>query len=293
MLFNSTFAIIGGDMRQTYLSKFLAADGYEVLTYGLERGLELTPGVRQCRILREAVETAGCIVLPLPFSNNNGTVNAPYSKVEIPLEEIWGAAKPDQMILGGKFSNEAIKKAGEYGVKLIDYYLREELEVLNTIATAEGAIQIAMEETAITLHGAKCLVLGFGRVAKTLCKDLKGLGADITASAREYSALAWMKTYGYNGFHISRLAQEAGEFDIVFNTIPALILNETVLKKLKEDCLVIDLASKPGGVDFGTAGQLGVKAIWALSLPGKVAPITSGAIIKDTIVNIVIEEGSK
>ena len=52
---------------------------------------------------------------------------------------------------------------------------------------------------------------------------------------------------------------------------------------------MIDLASKPGGIDFDAARELGVNTIWALSLPGKVAPISAGQIICDTIHNILTE----
>ena len=62
------------------------------------------------------------------------------------------------------------------------------------------------------------------------------------------------------------------------------------LAALKERALVIDLASRPGGVDMDAAAALGVRVIWALSLPGKVAPVTSGRYIKDTIYHIM--EGS-
>jgi len=47
----------------------------------------------------------------------------------------------------------------------------------------------------------------------------------------------------------------------------------------------------PTGVDFEVAQSLGINVIWALSLPGKVAPVTSGKIIKDTIINILTEMG--
>ena len=62
-----------------------------------------------------------------------------------------------------------------------------------------------------------------------------------------------------------------------------------VLKRIKKDTLIIDLASRPGGVDFSAAKELGLRVIWALSLPGKIAPVTSGAIIKDTVMNIIKE----
>ena len=61
------------------------------------------------------------------------------------------------------------------------------------------------------------------------------------------------------------------------------------LAALKEGALVIDLASRPGGVDPNAAAALGVRVIWALSLPGKVAPVTSGRYIKDTVYHIMEE----
>ena len=83
----------------------------------------------------------------------------------------------------------------------------------------------------------------------------------------------------------------AGCAALVVNTVPVRVLREAELADLKPGCLVIDLASKPGGVDFDAAARLGVKAFWALSLPGKVAPVTAGKSIKTTIYNILTELG--
>ena len=44
-------------------------------------------------------------------------------------------------------------------------------------------------------------------------------------------------------------------------------------------------------MDLGAAGELGLTVIWALSLPGKVAPVTAGAAIRDTIYNMLREIG--
>ena len=52
---------------------------------------------------------------------------------------------------------------------------------------------------------------------------------------------------------------------------------------------ILDLASKPGGVDLRAAGELGLTVIWALSLPGKVAPVTAGGAIRSTIYNMLHE----
>ena len=47
--------------------------------------------------------------------------------------------------------------------------------------------------------------------------------------------------------------------------------------------------SNPGGVDRRAARSLGIKLIWALSLPGKVAPMTSAEFIKETLYHILKE----
>ncbi len=152
-------------------------------------------------------------------------------------------------------------------------------------------MEILMQELPTTLFGTKCLLTGFGRISKVMAKYLTALGVSVTVAARRYSDLAWARVYGCEGIHISRIAEYAGNFDTIVNTVPVKLLGHGVLSKLQSHCLVLDLASKPGGVDFELAKQLGVKVIWALSLPGKVAPVTSGEIICDTIQNILAERG--
>lgn len=286
-----SFSVIGGDLRQVHLAGLLASEGYNVYATGFDRDVEVSKDVIRLRSAEEAVHKSECVVLPLPYSIDGVTVNAPFARTPIPVDEVVGAAGKGTIVVGGKLGDAVTEQAKSLGIKLVDYYKREELEVLNTIPTAEGAIQIAMEELPITIHGANCLVTGFGRVAKTLCDRLNALGANVTACARKYADLAWIKTLGYNALSIPALEHSVSHFDVVFNTIPFVVLTEKVLSNLKKDCLVIDLASKPGGVDFEIAGRIGIKTVWALSLPGKVAPLTAGAIIKDTILNIISEEG--
>ena len=161
--------------------------------------------------------------------------------------------------------------------------------ILNCIPTVEGAIQIAMEETARTIHNSKCMVLGYGRIGKLLSKALSSLGADVTVTARRADDLAWIEANGYNCLKTSEIKSQINNQNIIFNTIPTTILTKDVLEKIADDALIIDLASKPGGIDFDTASQLKKRVIWALSLPGKVAPITAGEIIGSTILNLIKE----
>ena len=174
---------------------------------------------------------------------------------------------------------------------LADYFAREELAVANAVPSSEGAIQIAMEELPITLHGARALVIGYGRLGKVLARQLRGLGVRVSVAARKYADLAWIRAEGLEAERSDQLSGWLCGYDLVVNTVPAPILGREELTQLKPGCLVIDLASKPGGVDFDAAAQLGVKAVWALSLPGKVAPVTAGLAIRDAIYNILTELG--
>ena len=191
--------------------------------------------------------------------------------------------------IAGSIKQEFYKFLEGKKIKIIDLLNREELTVLNTISTAEGAIQIAMEETTRTIHDSNIMVMGYGRVGKILANMLKGIGANVYCEARKNVDLAWIKAYGHKPVHLNEIEKVLGKMDIIINTIPHVILDEQKLEKIDKDCLIIDLASNPGGVDRTVAKKHGLKTIWAISLPGKVAPLTSAEFIKDTIYNIFKE----
>lgn len=281
--------VIGGDLRQAKLAELLLADGHTVHTYGLENMPE--PGEVPIEESLRGAEHSHCVVLPLPVCGEEGVLNAPLSGKRHLLAGILDRLSPGQVICAGLVSPYAASLAEQRGLTIRDYFAREELAVANAIPTAEGAVQIAMEELPVTIHGARILVIGYGRVGKLLAHRFSVLGARVTVAARKYEDLAWAKAYGYATEHTGELDGWLCSYDLVVNTVPAQVLGEARLTDLQKGALVIDLASRPGGVDFEAAARLGVKAIWALSLPGKVAPVTSGKNIRDTIYNILKELG--
>lgn len=282
------FLIIGGDLRQTYLAEILAQKA-TVYTLGLDKNVT-GKNLIVLNVIDDIPAPVDYIVLPLPVTNDGVNINMPFHSEKISLYSLIPYLKHNAVVFGGKVGKESSIFTYK-GFEVIDYLEREELSVLNSVPTSEGAIQIAMEELPTTIYGQKVLITGYGRISKVMVKALIGLGAKVYVTARKYSDLAWIKINGCEAIHISQIEEYLPEFDLVFNTVPAVILDEKKLRLLKENCLVIDLASKPGGVDFETAKQLGIKTIWALSLPGKVAPVTSGEIIAGTILNILSERG--
>ena len=161
----------------------------------------------------------------------------------------------------------------------------------NAVPTAEGAVQLAMEHLPITIHGSRVLVLGFGRVGRITAQRFGALGARVSVAARKFDQLAWAQAMGFDPQPLNHLAGWLCGYDLVVNTIPAPVLTRRELEDLKPGCLILDLASKPGGVDQRAAGELGLTVIWALALPGKVAPITAGAAIQTAIYNMLQELG--
>lgn len=278
--------IIGGDLRLVKLSEMLINEGAQVFTYGLEEADKIE--TKKCGTLEEAINNSEIVIGPIPFSSNGETINAPFSKEKIQIEEIMELLK-GKILVAGSIKSDLYELASKNDVKIIDILKREELSVLNAISTAEGAIKIAIEETPKNLHGSNILVLGFGRIGKVLSHMLNGLGAKVACEARKNSDLAWIKAYGYEQIPLPELKENLEKFDIIINTIPYMVLDSDALEKVRDDALVIDLASNPGGVDKAAIKERKIKFVWALSLPGKVAPVTSAEFIKETLYNIVKE----
>ena len=283
-----SITIVGGDLRIVKLIEMLNEDGYKIYTYALENSEELLnlDGVEMCPTLEEALSYSKVVVGPIPLSSDRKRLSSPFGRNTVELNDFVEALKGKYLIAG----NIGIKdELDSKGIESIDLLKREEFSVLNTIATAEGTLQIAMEETQRTVHGSNVLVMGFGRIGKVLAKMLDGIGAKVYCEARKNEDISWIKAYGYNPIHLNDLDEHLGKFDIIINTIPFQILDADKLELLKKEVLIVDLASNPGGVDRKAAREKNLKLIWALSLPAKVAPLTSAEFIKETLYHVLKE----
>lgn len=188
----------------------------------------------------------------------------------------------DEIVIGSMPSSK---------VNFIDCFKEEDFLILNAIPTAEGAIQIAMEQLSTTIHNSKIMILGYGKIGKALSQLAHNMGAITYVAARNTVDLAWIENSKYYPIKFKDINKHLSNMDVIFNTVPSLVLGKKELRNLRGDILIIDLASKPGGVDFEVAEKLGLNIIHALAIPGKYAPITAAKIIKKTIYNIIEERG--
>ncbi len=284
-----TFGIIGGDKRQLAAARMVANDGYTVYLSCFEKLEMLLNSFGGSIGLEECILCSDVIILPLPVTKDGVTLNTPFSTNRIILNDEFAKLFRGKIVFC-PMKDKLVKTSKHWqDVKVYDFLNREEMQVCNAVPTAEGAIEIAMREYLGTINSSKCLITGYGRIGKVLAQMLKGLGANVYVSARRKESLAWIKLNGYTPVNHKDLIN-CGEFDIIFNTVPAQILDSHIMARIATGALIIDLASLPGGVDFESAKRMGIPTIHALSLPGKVAPKTSGEIIKNTIFNILEEE---
>ena len=130
-------------------------------------------------------------------------------------------------------------------------------------------------------------LIGSGRITKATAPLLSAFKSLVTIASRNPDSLLWNEIFGFNTINTAHISESVGDYDLIINTAPKKILTENILSRLKKDCLVIDLASRPGGVDMDSASRLGVRVIWALGLPGKCAPVSAGHIIGSTVLNML------
>ena len=282
-----TVSVIGGDLRALTLARLLGEDGYKVTVFGFDKNIDAGE-LSKARNFHDAMSSE-VIILPMPVTNDNISINAPYAATSLLLDDFFAMIGSTKLVLAGHINAGLAARFDREGIVCIDYYNREELVVKNAVPTAEGALEIAISEMPTTISGSKALVIGYGRIGKIMSRMLSQMGAKVTVSARSLSDLAWIDSMGYESIKTAKIIDTADKYDVIFNTVPSMVLGEEELSKIGENALIIDLASVPGGVDLEVAKSLGRRVIWALSLPGKTAPITAGRIIKETIKNILDE----
>ncbi|MBE5782667.1 MAG: hypothetical protein E7329_05035 [Clostridiales bacterium] len=174
-----------------------------------------------------------------------------------------------QKIICGLVSEEfkALAKARQWA--LYPILQDEAFTQENALLSAEGAVYAAMRQADFSLHGASCAVIGYGRIGKALTKMLRGLGACVTVAARREES---RKEAGSNSVSTDELHLLLPQIQILFNTVPAPLIDQALLSAAKPNALFIELASPPYGIDLSAAQQMGLRAWLESGIPGRYCP---------------------
>ncbi|WP_188205854.1 dipicolinic acid synthetase subunit A [Alkalibacillus aidingensis] len=286
MLTGKSILIIGGDGRYIELIKQLTFFDATVYAIGFEEAEDELDNVYLTDTDHVVKEHIDAIILPITGLDQEGFAEAHYCESSPQIKEEWlNEFSKDCIIFTGirtPFLNNH-----QFEERVIALMERNDVAIYNSIPTVEGAIMLAIQYTDFTIHSSNVTILGFGRVGKTLVHTFKGLGANVSAYARREEELARIHEYHAKPVDEFNLEESVRDCDILINTVPDLIVTPTVIRSLPAESLIIDLASKPGGVDFRYAKKRGIEAILAPSLPGMVAPKTAGKILAHVIQNVM------
>ena len=278
MFLDSTILVVGGDKRLYYLTKRLKEYFPRVTGYAQIDQQDIISDDS----FKEAMELADIIIGPIPFTRDNihlvsETVN------KITLRNLCDNLHQNQLLFAANIPEEVLLESGKKGVTCHDFMKMEQVAADNAIATAEGAIAEAITLSVSNMYLNNCLILGYGRCGKAIAERAKALGANVTIAVRNETVQSEILQQGYHAISLKKVSDIAENMQFIFNTIPAMMLTESILCNLDQDAVIIDIASAPGGTDFKACEQLKIPAVLSLGIPGKYSPKSSADILLDAI----------
>lgn len=291
MLTGVQIVLAGGDARQLEVIRRLTELDATVTIAGFDRLDMPFSGTTKADWSPQLLSQADALLLPAVGTDDDGVIPSVFTDRSLKLTEQHVAALPVRSKIYTGMAKPYLKElCRDYNRELVELFERDDVAIYNSIPTAEGAVMMAIQNTDITIHGSVCMVLGLGRTGMTLARTLQGLGAKIKAGVRREEMFARAEEMGFEPFYMPDLVRQSGDVDLLFNTIPHMIVTAQVIAHLPLRACIIDLASKPGGTDFRFAEKRGIRALLAPGLPGIVAPKTAGRIIANSLVQLILED---
>lgn len=241
------FMIFGKDLRYNYLSELLQKSGWK----------------ENCR--ENLTDDRADLLILSPSESVLTYINA---------------SKPGALIFGGKNADKnEIEAAGR-----VKFEQSNKFKIKNSIATAEGALCIAISETNHTIYKSDVLVLGYGFLGKEVANVFSNMDAKVTVCSSNEDELKAAAGKGYECVALKDLF--ALPYNIILNTIPAYVLKGDKFISVPKNAVLIELASIP----CCDKDQEGIRIIEARGLPGKYSPYSAALDMYEEILDKIWEE---
>ena len=200
------------------------------------------------------------ILLPIPSSLSADL----WSKLQAGTQE-------NTLIIGGNLpSAGCIRKTADL-LKDPRYLAK------NAAITAHCALSIVMQQLPAVLEGCPVLIIGWGRIGAALASDLQKNSAQVTVCSGTEKSRSVCMALGHHALSPEEAVSQLPVFRVIINTAPAPVVPD--FSSCRRDCLLVDLASKPGILAPGVINARG--------LPGKMAPESSGRLIAETVLELI------
>lgn len=262
--------IFPSDERQEFLKSHLEDFGYN------------------CKMFSQSsqLSTADIVVLPIP-SIADGMIKSNNMSTEL----FTSLVARDCTVIGfciknTSFYNSLLSK----GIRCFDGYDRPELAVSNAYATAQGVLKFILCDTKKMMRKNSVLISGYGKTGKAICDILADNNVDVSVLVRraEYKSVLCeknMKCYFYD-----EVSNFKNHYDYLINTVDSKVITKEIIDILPENCKILEIASKPYGIDFSQAEKRKIEVKILPSLPSKAAPDSAGEFLAQAVRNIIEEE---
>ena len=235
-------------------------------------------GTGALRYALEEMEKRGVSLAAEPSAGvTHLLLSVPCRMAEEELKAVLERLSRDITVLGGFLNRPELE-----GYRCLDLLEDPGYVAKNAMITAQCAVRLAAERLPVVWDGCPVLILGWGRIGKCLGSILKRMGAEVSVAARKPGDLAMIAALGCDAREIGRLDCILRRYRVIFNTVPAPVLRRGQTELCREDCLLVELASKPG--------MEGENIIDGRGLPGKMAPESSGKLIARVVLGLCARE---
>lgn len=280
----TNFFIVGGDGRQRRMEQLLSAQGYPVFSYQGNDG----------DLPKEKLKEASIILGPVPFSRDKIHIFQAFPEVSEPspsptISRLLDGLHKGQLLFGGGLPAFVRESCQKNGILWKDFMEMEEIALENAIATAEGAICLAIRESPFNLHLSRCLILGYGRCGQALADRLRGMMAEVTVCEKSPIKRTLALTRGFLAVSPEMLGKVLPGKQLIFNTVPAPVLTGSFLQKIPKETALFELASPPGCADETACHQADVRRIACPGLPGRFSPDSSARILCRAVLRVLGE----
>ena len=185
-------------------------------------------------------------------------------------------------IIAGNINPEFEAEIKEKNIKHINIMLNEDFVLKNANLTAEGMLCDLIANTTQSMYKENILIIGSGRVAKAVGYLFYKLGLNFDFAMRNEKEYNHMKLFSRKCFLGESYKHELKNYNVIINTVPALLFTQKDENKFKMGCYVFELASKRC---LECINDKYLNYVLCPALPSKYAPKTAANLIIEVIKN--------
>lgn len=269
------------DMRQVYLADILNKKGHTVRCLDIRDAGFIKEQISK---MQDFLEETSLLILPIPVTG----LTEQKDFWEVLDKKLQG----DTVIMGGCFPESFLKWMEKRNISSLDFMENTIVVQENAVATAEGVIAHVIKNSPYNIQDSKIIVAGYGICGKAIAKRIQALGGRVTVLARKKESRKEAKKEGFYAADFAFGPEEAMGANVLINTVPAPVITDLMIRELPKNAYLLDIASKPGGVDFQSAKEHGIQAELVSGIPGRYAPLESASILARAIERFTLPKGN-